>query len=150
MLFRSINGCELTKTELCFHYFITEMNKLRNSRCLEGRRAILNSCNVPICMQERKHAIMIYILGIISHNSKLIISSRSKLYLLSPFYKIVKSLASKYLSKLLPKLSSERLRSRETFSQFPCRTSRLQKFFWRLEFSGSRYSKLCISSHFRR
>ena len=107
------------------------MNELRNSSCLEGRRAILNSCNVLMCMQERKHAIIIYILGIISYNSKLIIfiSSRSKLYLLSPFYKIAKSLAPKYLSKLLPKLSSERLRSRETFSQFPCRTSRLKSFF---------------------
>ena len=126
------------------------MNELRNSTWLEDRGAILNSCNVLMCMQERKRAIIIYILGIISHNSKLIISSRRKLYLLSPFYKIAKSLAPKYLSKLLPKLSSERLRSRETFSQFPCRTSRLQKFFWWLEFSGSRYSKLCISSHFRR
>ena len=36
------------------------------------------------------------------------LSSRSKLLLLSQFYKIVKNLAPYYLSELLPKLSSER------------------------------------------
>ena len=61
------------------------------------------------------------------------ISSRRKLYLLSQFYKIVKNLAPYYLSELLPKLSSERThyycRSRESFTQFCCRTSRFQKSF---------------------
>ena len=62
------------------------------------------------------------------------LSSRRKLHLLRQFYKIVKNLAPYYLNELLPKLSSERthcrLRSRENFTQFYCRTSRLQKSFF--------------------
>ena len=61
-------------------------------------------------------------------------SRRKPLHLLSQFYKIVKNLAPRYLSELLPKLSSERthycLRSRENFTQFSCRTSRFQKYFF--------------------
>ena len=62
------------------------------------------------------------------------LSSRRKLHLQSQFDKIVKNLAPYYLSELLPKLSSERtnyrLRSRENFTQFSCRTSRFQKSFF--------------------
>ena len=36
---------EFTKTELCFHYLLTEMNDLGNGRCLEGSGAFLNPCN---------------------------------------------------------------------------------------------------------
>ena len=68
------------------------------------------------------------------------ISSRRKLHLLSQFYKIVKNLAPNHLSKLLPKLSSERthyrLRSRENLTQFPCRTSRFQKSFFPSAING--------------
>ena len=62
------------------------------------------------------------------------LSSRTKLHILSQFHKIVMNLAASYLSELLPKLSSERthcrLRSREHFTQFSCRTSRFQKSFF--------------------
>ena len=68
------------------------------------------------------------------------LSSRRKLHLLSQFYKIVKHLAPYYLSELLPKLSSERthyrLRSRENFTQFSCRTSRVQKSFFPSAITG--------------
>ena len=49
-------------------------------------------------------------------------------------YKIVKNLAPRYLTELLPKLSSERthfrLRSRDNFSQLRCRISMFQKSFF--------------------
>ena len=65
---------------------------------------------------------------------------RRKLHILSHFYKIVKNLAPHYLSELLPKLSSERthyrLRSRENFTQFSCRTSRFQKSFFPSAITG--------------
>ena len=68
------------------------------------------------------------------------LSSRSKLHILSQFYKIVKNLAPYYLSELLPKLSSERthyrLRSRENFTQFSCRTSCFQKSFFPSPITG--------------
>ena len=61
-------------------------------------------------------------------------------HLLSQFYKIVKNLAHFYLSGLLSKLSSERiyyrLRSRETFTQFSCRTSRFRKYFFPSAITG--------------
>ena len=66
--------------------------------------------------------------------------SRRKLHILSQFYKIVKNLAPYYLSELLPKLSSERthyrLRSRENFTQFSCKTSRFQKSFFPSAITG--------------
>ena len=59
------------------------------------------------------------------------LSGRREFHLLSQFYKIVKNLAPYYLSELLPKLSSKRthyrLRSRENFAQFSCRTPCFQK-----------------------
>ena len=65
---------------------------------------------------------------------------RRKLHSLSHFYKIKKNLAPHYLSELLPKLSSERthyrLRSRENFTQFSCRTSRFQKSFFPSAITG--------------
>ena len=68
------------------------------------------------------------------------LSNRRKLHLLCQFYKIVKNLAPYYLSELLPKLSSERtnyrLRSRENFTQFSCRTSRFQKSFFPSAITG--------------
>ena len=68
------------------------------------------------------------------------LSSRRKLHLLSQFYKIGRNLAPFYLSELLPKLSSERtnyrLRSRENFTQFSCRTSRFQKSFFSSAITG--------------
>ena len=68
------------------------------------------------------------------------LSSRRKLHLLSQFYKVVKHLAPYYLSELLPKLSSERthyrLRSRENFTQFSCRTSHFQKSFFPSAITG--------------
>ena len=68
------------------------------------------------------------------------LSSRRKLHVLSQFYKIVKNLAPYYLSELLPKLSGERthyrLRSRENFTQFSCRTSRFQKSFFPSAITG--------------
>ena len=68
------------------------------------------------------------------------LSNRRKLHLLCQFYKIVKNLAPYYLSELLPKLSSERtnyrLRSRENFTQFLCRTSRFQKSFFPSAITG--------------
>ena len=68
------------------------------------------------------------------------LSSRRKLHILSHFYKIVKNLAPCYLSALLPKLSSERtyyrLRPRENFTQFSCRTSRFQKSFFPSAITG--------------
>ena len=68
------------------------------------------------------------------------LSSRRKLHLLCQFYKIVKNLAPYYLSEMLPKLSSERtnyrLRSRENFTQFSCRTSRFQKSFFPSAITG--------------
>ena len=61
------------------------------------------------------------------------LSNRRKLHLLCQFYKIVKNLAPYYLSEMLPKLSSERtnyrLRSRENFTQFSCRTCFQKSFF---------------------
>ena len=68
------------------------------------------------------------------------LSNRRKLHLLCQFYKIVKNLAPYYLSEMLPKLSSERtnyrLRSRENFTQFSCRTSRFQKSFFPSAITG--------------
>ena len=68
------------------------------------------------------------------------LSSRRKLHIVSQFYKIVKNPAPHYLSELLPKLSSERthyrLRSRENFTQFSCRTSRFQKSFFQSTITG--------------
>ena len=62
------------------------------------------------------------------------LSSRRKLHIPSQFNKIVKNLASYYLSELPQKLSIERthyrLRSRKNFTQFSCRTSRFQKSFF--------------------
>ena len=60
------------------------------------------------------------------------LSIRRELHKLSQFYKIVKNLASRYLTEILPKLSSERthfrLRSRVNFTQLRCRTSTFQSF----------------------
>ena len=68
------------------------------------------------------------------------LSNRRKLHLLCQFYKIVKNLAPYYLSEMLPKLSSERtnyrLRSRENFNQFSCRTSRFQRSFFPSAITG--------------
>ena len=68
------------------------------------------------------------------------LSSRRKSHILSQFYKIVKNLGPSYLSELLPKLSSERthcrLRSKENFTQFSCRTSRIQKSFFPSAITG--------------
>ena len=36
---------EFTKTDICLHYLIIEMDDLENSRCLERSGAITNSCN---------------------------------------------------------------------------------------------------------
>ena len=60
--------------------------------------------------------------------------------LMKKYSKLVKHLAPYYLSDLLPKLSSERthyrLRSRENFTQFSCRTSRFQKSFFPSTITG--------------
>ena len=70
------------------------------------------------------------------------LSNRRKLHplILCQFYKIVKNLAPYYLTELFPKLSSERtnyrLRSRENFTQFSCRTSRFQKSLFTSAITG--------------
>ena len=68
------------------------------------------------------------------------LSSRRKLHILTQVYKVVKNLVPYYLSELLPKLSSERthyrLRSRENFAQFSCRTFRFQKSFFPSAITG--------------
>ena len=82
------------------------------------------------------------------------LSRRRKLHLLSQFYKIVENLTPYYLSELLPKLSNERthyrLRSRENFTEFSCRTSRFQKSFFPSAINGWNSVDLdvCVSSHF--
>ena len=55
-------------------------------------------------------------------------------------YKIVKNLAPRYLTELLPKLTSERthfrLRPRDNFSQLRCRISTFQKSFFPSAITG--------------
>ena len=77
---------------------------------------------------------------------------------LKPIYKIVKNLAPRYLTELLPKLSCERtrfrLRSRDNFTQLRLMNFYASKVFFSISnhwlgFSGPRCPKLCISSLFK-
>lgn len=62
------------------------------------------------------------------------LSIRRELHTLHQFYKIVKNLAPHYSTELLPKLSRGykyfRLKSRENFTQFPCRKFYISKVFF--------------------